>query len=289
MNISYPVEKGTLLNQAFGGNSNPLYAKQGMDGHTGEDWGFKFGQTIYSVSDCYVYSTINLGPSPEKYRAVYTLVVDGEFAYEISYGHVIDCLVPVDSYIKKGTPIARMGNFGDVYAGGHYVTKAEKINGSTEGTHLHFQVRKCLKRTKREGSNYLKDSKGYLQVDGYYFQIEDYQNGYKGCVDPQPFYDKTWPVDPHIPPTTQKYIFNNDFGTSTQYSKDAEELQELLISKGFMEPVPYSQKGLYGPKTAKAVLSFQLGMDLPLSFYEQHVLAGKKVGPKTREALNNLG
>ncbi len=287
MKLSYPL-KPYSETQGFGANANPLYNGQGLKGHSGVDVQGLYGTPIYAVADCYLYSTINMGASPDRYRAIYTIVEDESFAYEVSYGHVIDCTAPVEAYIKRGTLIGHVGNFGDVYSGGHYVTKEEKIAGSTAGSHLHIQQRKCIRVPKRKsGKTYLKDSNGYLFLEGSYFEVVDPNNGYAGCVNIE--FDGTYAIDATpTAPIPKPYEFNKPFGKSNVYSKDCDEMQQLFIFKGFMEPIPYNQRGFYGKKTCDAVLAFQI-VSINLSWYEENILQGSKVGPKTIEALNKLG
>ena len=289
MKISSPLPRNFPAGQPFTGNFNPLYANAGLKGHGAIDYPAPYGTTMYSVVDCYVYSNINMGASPDRYRAVYTIFDDPDFSYEISYGHVIDSLVPLEAHIARGTPIARVGNFGDVYTGGHYVTKEEKIAGSTDGSHIHFQIRKCKRvQDLNENKEYLKNQNGYVKMNGYYYEIQDYDNGYNGCIDPAQFFDGTFGNDfPQTPPIPAHYYFTTPFSKSCEYSKDCDEMQQLLTLKGFMQAIPYQERGYYGDKTAKAVLTFQVA-SIKLSWYEKYYLAGSKVGKKTLEALNNL-
>jgi Peptidase family M23/Putative peptidoglycan binding domain len=287
MKISYPLAKGYSKGQGFDENANPLYAKAGMKGHGAEDWSAPYGTTIYAVAGCYLYSTINMGASPDRYRAVFTVVDDTDYSYEISYGHPINCIAPVEAYIARGTPIARVGNYGSVYSGGHFVTKEEKIAGSTAGSHLHFQIRKCLRVKKTtKGKKYLENRHGKLNLNGYYYEVLDPNNGYGGCVSPEPFYDGTYANESTTEtPAPSRYYFANPFGKSNVYSKDADELQQILIAKGYMEQIPYSEQGYFGNKTAKALLEFQKDK-IKLSWYEEHILQGSKVGAKTLKVLN---
>jgi len=286
MNFSYPLDKGYKAGQGYDENANPLYAKAGMKGHGAEDWPAPYGTPIYAVTDCYLFSTINLGASPERYRAVYTIVDDTDFSYEVSYGHVIDCVAPVEAYIARGTMIAHVGNYGSVYYGGHFVTKEEKIAGSRAGSHLHFQIRKCIKVKKtRKGKKYLEDRHGKLNLKGHYYEVVDPNNGYGGCVDPAPFYDGSYPSGETIAPIAGRYYFAKPFGKSQIYSKDADELQQILIEKGYMDVIPYSEQGYYGNKTAAALLEFQRDK-VKLSWYEENILKGEKVGEKTLRVLN---
>ncbi len=66
MNLYYPTSRPYAQTQGFNQNLNPLYASQGMSGHTGCDEVGQYGETIYAATDCYLYSFLNAGASPEK-------------------------------------------------------------------------------------------------------------------------------------------------------------------------------------------------------------------------------
>jgi len=183
------------ITQGFGANANPLYAGQGLRGHTSVDYYGAWGTPIQSCAErSYCYSVLNKdNPDPTKYRSVYMIVeLEGNRVDEISYGHANQILAEVGKFYDAGDTIMTMGNTGDVFAGGRKVTKEERLNGSKEGTHLHGpQVRACIKVTKtKSGKQYLQDAKGKFKKDGFYFEIIDYQNGYNGCVAPD-FINKT--------------------------------------------------------------------------------------------------
>lgn len=248
-----------VIDQAFGANANPLYAGEGVKGHTGLDLDGAYGQTIVSAADAYLYSTINMGASPNRYRAVFTLADEVDFSYEVSYGHVIDCLHPIGTTIRAGEPIARVGNFGDVYAGGHYVTEAEKLAGSQAGKHLHFQVRKCIKVSDTiTGKQYLQDANGYVKSkEGLYYEVVDYYAGYNGCIDPAPFFTET------------KYKFTRDLSFGS-FGQDVVELQKRL---GINPTFP-----IFGPKTRTKLVEYQIahGISPAKGFF----------GPVTRASFN---
>lgn len=190
MNLYRPFA-ASLITQTFDKNANPLYKGQGLKGHTGEDYGGAWGTPIRNcATEAYVYAVKHRdNPDPTAYRAVYTLVQDGQDWYEVSYGHCSTMTAEVGKTYYDGDILAFMGNTGDVYSGGKAVSKEARLKGSKAGTHLHFQVR-AVKRVSKASSKkkYLNDGHGLLKKDGYFFEIPTYNNGYNGCVDPTPFY-----------------------------------------------------------------------------------------------------
>lgn len=192
------------IGQKFGANAVALYNGQGLKGHTGVDYGFNYGEPVRSSTDSYCYSIVNKdNPDPSKYRAVFTLVEEGDIAYEISYGHCSEIYVRPNEYLKQGDIIAAAGNTGDVYQLGVPISKEDRLAGSRAGSHLHFQVRLCKKvRNLSEHNHYLYDGFGLFVRDGYFYEIVDYNEGYNGCIDPEPFFKDT-KLAPQTP-TSQK-------------------------------------------------------------------------------------
>lgn len=231
MNLLQPISPATIL-QRFNENANPLYASQGLKGHGALDYAAYYGQPIFAAVDSYIYSDMNFGAKPDVYRAVCTLVEEGDVVYEIIYGHVIDSPVEPKTYIKAGQLIARAGNFGNVYTGGVMVTLQEKLAGSHAGTHLHFQVRLCKKVLIRDSNkHYIKDSNGYVKLSGMFIEIVDFGNGYNGCIDPLPFF------------STQ----------SDEYKKIVTDLQKYLEKTGELVMPPQASYGHIGPLTIAAI------------------------------------
>lgn len=263
MKLIYPVEPHQQ-SQGYSGNANPSYGNAGLKGHGAIDFLGYYGEPIFSSCDAYLYSNINFGQSPDRYRAVYTLVDDGDFVYEVSYGHVIDSPVPIKTYVKQGQVIARMGNFGTVYLGNHLVTNEEKLNGSQQGTHLHFQIRKCIKVSKtKSDKHYIKDSNGYVRLNDMYIEILDYGNGYNGCIDPIPFFG----------PPPFKFTRDLYFGMK---GEDVRELQKFLNTHGYFvinNPTDY-----FGSLTKNALVRYQLANNIspPQGYF----------GPLTRGRIN---
>lgn len=179
------------LSQGFAQNANISYARDGLVGHTAQDYGVPYGTQIpCSADNSYCYSLMNdKNPDPMRYRAVFTLVETKTGVYEISYGHCSEMTAEVGKTYKAGDIIGRIGNTGTVFSGNHEVTKEEKLAGSHAGAHLHGpQVRPVKKVTKiTKGKIYLYDQNGRLNIDGYYFEVLNYENGTNGTVDPRNF------------------------------------------------------------------------------------------------------
>lgn len=181
----------STISQYFNGNANPLYAGQGLKGHTAIDWGVPWGTPVPNcAANAYCYSVMHKdNPDPTQYRAVFTLVEDDNGIYEISYGHASTIFAQVGVTYQVGDILMDVGNTGDVYSAGIAVTKGDRLNGSRAGAHLHGPQVRPVKRVSEVSSNkqYLYDGSGLFQKDGFYYEIVDYGNGYNGCVNPFPF------------------------------------------------------------------------------------------------------
>lgn len=271
----------SLITQAFGANANVSYERDGLKGHTSQDWGAAYGAPILNLADdAYCYSTMSKdNPDPSKYRAVFTLVETETGIYEISYGHCSEIYaVPGQTY-KTGDVLALVGNTGTVFAGNHEVTKAERLAGSKAGAHLHGpQVRPVRKMKIRSSKKqYLSDGNGLLKIDGFYFEVLDYTNGYNGCVNPEPFYVAAVPV----PPAPYRWERDLYLGRS---GSDVRELQKYLNKHGFVVATsgagsPGQETDYYGPRTMSAVSRYQkaFGIYPTLGYF----------GAKTRAFINS--
>ncbi len=260
------VKPFPIIGQGFGGNVVSLYSSQGLKGHTGIDFGADWGAPIKCATDAYCYSVMNRdNPNLMAYRAVYTLVDDGDVTYEVSYGHCSTIFAKPNTFVKRGDILANIGNTGDVFSGGYAVTVEEKNAGSHSGQHLHFQVRKMRKVAIDDATDptahYAMDGSGILSLNGFYYQVPNYDDGYNGCVDPMPFFQGVTP---------QPFKFNRNLWLGTNNS-DILELQKRL-------GVDYSSgPGTFGPRTFNAVVQYQKAHGIvPTGF----------VGPITRASLN---
>lgn len=277
LSLTQPIVYRT---QPFGANANPLYAGDGLKGHTAEDWAFTHGaDVLVPADDAYCYAVRNKdNVDPMKYRAAYFLV-PGWNGYsdwsEVSLGHADKILVTPGKTYKRGAKAITAGNTGDVYAGRRYVTKAEKLKGSIAGTHLHGPQVRPVKRMKNRKSSetYLTDANGYFRKDGYYFEVVNYKNGYNGCIDPAQFYPGA------------KFVFNRDL-TIGSTGTDVRELQKLLNRHGFIvassgNGAPGKESDYFGALTQNALKAFQKVHSItPVAGY---------FGPKTRRYIASMG
>jgi murein DD-endopeptidase MepM/ murein hydrolase activator NlpD len=180
--------EGTLT-QGFAENANPYYKGVGLKGHTGHDFVIGYNKPIKASVSGEVYSLLK-ARNKDGYQAIYQIVDDGDFSYEVSYGHLNDFNVKAGLYVNAGDIIGFEGNYGECYSGGVRVPLSEKDSG--KGSHLHFQFRKCIRVKKTsQGKKYILTSRGKLKREGFYYEIVDYDNGYNGCIDPSPFYSVT--------------------------------------------------------------------------------------------------
>jgi murein DD-endopeptidase MepM/ murein hydrolase activator NlpD len=178
--------------QKFGKNANPLYAGQGLKGHTAYDFAVPWGTPVRACVDGPVYSVMHKGDlDTSQYRAVFQLVQVGNIFYEVSYGHMDDIYVEPLQTVKAGDIIGTVGNTGPVYSNGVAVPREPRLAGSHDGAHLHGpQVRPTRRVKVTAGGLPLSDGFGVLRdAEGYYYEVLDYNNGYNGCVDPGPLFD----------------------------------------------------------------------------------------------------
>jgi len=139
--------------------------------------------------------------------------------------------------------------------GGQDVKAGQQIGmadntGFSTGSHLHYGLKPIAK-----GEN-----------DWTWYNI-DQDNGLGGAIDPKPYL---------IP-----FQMDMEYG---QTWDEIKTLQKALTQLGFFVGEPYAK---YGNMTREAVLKFQKKY-CKLSWYEEYVLKGTKVGLKTRTALNKL-
>lgn len=230
--------------QPFGENYNPSYHAGGLIGHTGEDWSCGFGTPIHSQFDGYVYKVLTPeAPSQDGsgFTGVFMIVDNGIECFEWMVGHC-NPSVTVGTHVKKGDVIGSEANHGKVYSGNIEITLAMQKAGDQRGNHRHYQKRAVMKVARTGGGNrylttYPADSMagGYLYLDGFYYQIFNYDNGFNGCISPSA-------------PVLRRDLWIG----STGY--DVYVLQRLLASMGLFTAAP---TGYFGPITAAAVSAYQ--------------------------------
>jgi hypothetical protein len=81
--------------------------------------------------------------------------------------------------------------------------------------------------------------------------------------------------------------FTYNFTKTMTVGYQGEEVKKLQEALTMTKDFDYQITGYYGEITRKAVLQFQI-RECKLSWYEQYVLRGTRVGAKTLEALNRI-
>jgi murein DD-endopeptidase MepM/ murein hydrolase activator NlpD len=166
------------ITQFFGENPD-LYARFGFVGHTGVDVVAPHGEPIMAVEGGIV---VDVKYDPKGFgKHVRILSPTGEQGKhrEWAYGHLSAIHVTVGERVKAGEVIGLMGNTGFVVSG---ATPFWEVNPYA-GTHLHLQCR--IAREDNTGWSYPGSN---LKI-----QIENYNNGYKGCFDIAPFFKSNAP------------------------------------------------------------------------------------------------
>lgn len=130
------------------------YKELGLDGHNGLDYKVAY-VPCYAVFDGDVISSgiDNSGGKYIKYQTNPISIPEGEFKLQFIYYHLDSIKVKAGERVKKGQNIGVTGN------SGFYTT----------GPHLHFGLKP-----------YYKNQQGRWQ--------RDYNNGYKGAINPLPFF-----------------------------------------------------------------------------------------------------
>jgi murein DD-endopeptidase MepM/ murein hydrolase activator NlpD len=197
MKLLAPVLGSYTITQKFGGNANPLYASQGLFGHPAVDLVKAYDAYIVSSYASYVYKIVNKdNPDLSRYRAVHTLFQDEGQWYELVYGHCNKIYARVGDTVPVGSLLASMGNTGDVYYQGLPVPVSQRDKAPYPGTHLHWQLRRVvLSPTASVGKRYLdtetptgeRQDALYQDRDGNYYEVPEYDNGYNGCIDAEPY------------------------------------------------------------------------------------------------------
>lgn len=181
------------ISQGFAQNATAFYKENNLTGHPSIDYAVPCGTPIPNlVEGAFCYSVMNKdNANLDRYRAVFTLVEDKNYVYEISYGHLDKIHAIPGTYLKLGESIGTTGNTGDVYMGDLKITNDLRKKIPCAGGHLHGpQVRKCKKVSKQsKGKTYLSNANGIYKWNGSYIEVVDYNNGVNGCVDPMKFYN----------------------------------------------------------------------------------------------------
>jgi len=134
--ISHPLHGNFPITQIFGENA-AAYAKYGLPGHNGVDWGCPFGTQVYAAAD----GTASRVAWDAAGYGNWIEVDHGE--YLTRYAHFTATLVTVGAGVTKDTVIGLSGS-----------------TGNSTGPHLHFELR--IKAEHDNGYNGAVDPLPYL-------------------------------------------------------------------------------------------------------------------------------
>lgn len=174
----YRYPYGDVL-QGFG--ENPALYKQhtslGIQGHNGVDLYQPYGTHLLAVCD----GTIaEINENPQGYGQHIRMIsqwVGGE-CYEITYGH----LSKIKSYLKPGDKVFAGEYLGDCGNSGFVVSAGVPYWGGSNpdkgGTHLHFGIREFS----------LSDTGWMTTYSTGNYYVKNYDNGFRGAIDPMPFF-----------------------------------------------------------------------------------------------------
>jgi len=166
------------ITQWFGENPQ-LYARFGINGHNGVDIVRPHGDPLYAIESGTVVSVKNDPHGFGKHLRFISKETDSKgYRREWTYGHNSKNYVKVGDVVFTGQHIADIGNTG-------FVVSNSTGNGFWKinpfaGTHLHLGLR--LVREHKNGWSYEGSP---IKLD-----VINYQNGYKGAIDPRPFLEK---------------------------------------------------------------------------------------------------
>lgn len=247
--LKYPIAPWTP-NQKFGENHLDYKKLLGINGHNGIDISCKDGTPIYAAHDGIITY------SGEDGAGGLTIVLRTLEQYD--YGETKSYYKTIYCHLKKGSFVFKSG---DKVRCGDKIAEANNT-GMTTSTHLHFGLKPLYKGEK----------------DWEWYNA-DINNGYKGAIDPMPFFTGEYAFQTNI----YKFTSTMRFG---QKSLDIGRLQSLLQKLGYF-PKEQPPTGYYGNETRKAVLAFQYQNNVA-SFSELYALQGTICGQKTIAKLNQI-
>lgn len=265
LSLYYP-HKPWFVTQKFGDVSNlAYYQANGINfkGHNGIDCVAIHGEPIYAAHDGEAWYEIDQNQghgvvvrTNEQYD-----YGNGQAFFKTIFWHMID---------SKTEPQYRsvVEDYMDTSKTGLQVKAGQIIGyvdstGLSTGDHLHFGL-------KPQAQN----------EPPYTWANIEQNNGYMGAIDPAPYLNGLYACDL---PGAGKALFLKDM----RYDDTGAEilrLQAFLSQLGYFKGAFYPH---YGTFTQNAVYAFQKD-HVTLSAWENFVLQGSRVGPKTRVALNNL-
>lgn len=163
-----------VVTQWFAENPT-LYARWGLAGHNGIDCVAPHGEPLLAVEDAIAVSIKHNPDGFGKHVRIRSWYPDDDGNYRVwTYAHCADIHVSEGELVRAGAHIADMGNTGFVVSG---PTPWWKHNPYA-GTHLHLGVRLVV-----------PDENGWAYPgDELRIRVLNYDNGYKGAIDPAPYF-----------------------------------------------------------------------------------------------------
>ena len=243
LELYYPVKKH-YVGQRFGANQVPFYKEMGMPGHNGMDIVAQDGKIVRASHDGIVTFAGDDGSAGLGIviRTLKPFEYEGkEVFFKTIYWHlkVGGIKVKASQQVKAGDIIALADN-----------------TGRSTGSHLHF----ALKPIKQGEAEWMWEN------------IEQ-NNGYKGAIDPEPYFIGKYAEDIGSIITPIK-----DFFTKTlKYGMKNDEV--LKMQKKLSYKYNITPDGVFGRKTLQVVREFQK---------ENGLIDDGIVGAKTREVLNKI-
>ena len=168
------------ITQWFGENPT-LYARWGLKAHNGIDIVAPHGTPMYAVEDGFV---VDIKSDPNGFGMHIRLRAEkpdanGHYRCWV-YGHCSKIISELGDKVNAGDHIANMGNTGFVVSGSNPFWD----HNPYAGTHLHLGLR--LLEPDNNGWRYKGDFISY--------NVVDYDNGYKGAVDPSIWFSDSSPA-----------------------------------------------------------------------------------------------
>lgn len=227
-------------------NGVSYYKQFGLDGHNGLDIVAPFRTPILATKGVVCEAKTTPDGFGEHVRILTIPEPNGDYL-ELTYGHLDEVFVKIGDKVEDGQLIGYMGNTGSVVSS-TYITNWG-LAPARGGVHLHLGVRACSTEKTKWVTTYSDGKKAF---------IKDYENGYKGAIDPLPFIE--------IPPEV-KFTFERNLQIGNSHP-DVLKLQQFLNThhcqvSDFGAGAPGLETTFFGNRTRQAVMKFQAINNIP--------------------------
>jgi hypothetical protein len=140
----------------------PFYVSIGLNAHNGFDWRCDDGENLFWHADCYG-KVIKMDYDYNGGWGLEILTEDKDGAFKHRFWHL--------KQYADGLKV------GDTVSTGAWVAKCDNTGKGTTGTHLHFDLKRVI----------ITSTGGY--------DIVGYDNGYRGCISPQFYFENIFVLD----------------------------------------------------------------------------------------------